>query len=149
MSPCSMISFIYWPILIHFFSFFKIFFKFIFRERGSGVEGREMSMFKRYINHLTLTCPQLRTWSKTQACALTGKQTNDLLVHRPALNPLSHTSQGNSLLFQQCVFLFPRCQHFHAEVTVNTYLENVVKFALFTCLVPMILFTFANYLSNK
>ena len=31
----------------------------------------------------------------TQACALTGNQTGDSLVHRPALNPLSHTSQGS------------------------------------------------------
>ena len=29
-----------------------------------------------------------------QACALAGNQTNDCLVHRPALYPLSHTSQG-------------------------------------------------------
>ena len=27
-------------------------------------------------------------------CALTGNQTGDLSVHTPALNPLSHTSQG-------------------------------------------------------
>ena len=30
----------------------------------------------------------------TQACTLTGNQTNGLLIHRLALNPLSHTSQG-------------------------------------------------------
>ena len=29
-------------------------------------------------------------WSATQTCALTGNP----LVHRPAINPLSHTSQG-------------------------------------------------------
>ena len=31
-----------------------------------------------------------------QACVLTGNRTSDLLVHRPALNPLSHTSQSES-----------------------------------------------------
>ena len=36
----------------------------------------------------------LWTWPTTQACALTGNQTGDPLVHRPALHPLSHTSQG-------------------------------------------------------
>ena len=41
--------------------------------------------------------PALGTWSATQACALTGNRTRDLLVHRLALNPLSLTSQGKSL----------------------------------------------------
>ena len=36
----------------------------------------------------------LGTWPTTQACALTGNRTGDLLVHRPVLNPLSHTSHG-------------------------------------------------------
>ena len=36
----------------------------------------------------------LGTWPATQACALTGNQTGDPLLHSPALNPLSHTSQG-------------------------------------------------------
>ena len=33
----------------------------------------------------------------TQACALRGNQTSDLLVHRPTLSQLSHTSQGRLL----------------------------------------------------
>ena len=41
-------------------------------------------------------CPLLETWPPTQACVLTGNRTTDPLVHRPALNPLSHTSQGNN-----------------------------------------------------
>ena len=45
---------------------------------------------------LLLTCPSLGTWPATQACALTGNRTRDPLVHRLALNPLSHTSQGLS-----------------------------------------------------
>ena len=43
---------------------------------------------------LPLTHPLLETWPATQACALTGNQTGNPLVHRPALSPLSHTSQG-------------------------------------------------------
>ena len=39
----------------------------------------------------------LGTWSTTQACALTGNQTSDPVVHRPALSPLTHTSQGSIL----------------------------------------------------
>ena len=37
----------------------------------------------------------------TQAGALTGNRTGDTLVYRPALNPLSHTSQGHILYFRQ------------------------------------------------
>ena len=35
------------------------------------------------------------------ACAPTGNQRGDPFVHRPALNPLSHTSQGSFF------FIFP------------------------------------------
>ena len=54
---------------------------------------------------LSCATPSLGTWPATQACALTGNRTGDLLVHRPALNPLSDTSQGSLFLttniFQQ------------------------------------------------
>ena len=71
-----------------FFFFFKILF-IIFRERGREKER------KRNINvWLPLMFPLLGTWPATQACALTGNWTGDPLVRRPALNPLSHTSQG-------------------------------------------------------
>ena len=42
------------------------------------------------------TRPLLGTWPTTQAYALTGDRTSDPLVRRLVLNPLSHTSQGNS-----------------------------------------------------
>ena len=38
--------------------------------------------------------PLLGTWPTTQACVLTENWTGDPLVHRPALNSLSHTNQG-------------------------------------------------------
>ena len=53
-------------------------------------------MCKRYIDWLPHAYPQLVTWPRTQACALTGNRTGDFLVHRPVLNPLSHTNQGSS-----------------------------------------------------
>ena len=53
------------------------------------------------VKHSLICCllhtPNWETWAPTQACALTGKQTNDCLVCRPVLNPPSHTSHG------QCV----------------------------------------------
>ena len=51
-------------------------------------------MCKRYLDQLPLTCPHLRTWPATQACALTRNQTSDPLIYSLVLKPLSHTSQG-------------------------------------------------------
>ena len=51
-------------------------------------------MPERYIDQLPLAHPQPGTWPTTQACALIGNLTGNLSVPRPALNPLSHTSQG-------------------------------------------------------
>ena len=77
------------------FSFIKRFY--LFLDRG---EGREEER-KRSINMwLRLTCPLLGTWPATQACALTGNWTGDLLVCRLALNQLSHTSQGSGNLLK-------------------------------------------------
>ena len=56
-------------------------------------------MYERYIIWLPLTRPQQGTWPTTQACALTGNRTSSLSDHRPALSPLSHTSQGHLLIF--------------------------------------------------
>ena len=43
---------------------------------------------------LGLELPLPGTWPGIQACALAGNQTGDPLLHRPVLNPLSHTIQG-------------------------------------------------------
>ena len=51
-------------------------------------------MCERYINQLPLAYPQLGTRPATQTCALVGNRTDDPVVRRPALNPLSHTSHG-------------------------------------------------------
>ena len=69
---------------------YLVFFKFyLFLEKG-----REKEREKNISVWLPLVDPQLGTWPSTQACALTGNQTVNPLVHRPALNPLSHTCQG-------------------------------------------------------
>ena len=75
---------------------FLLFFKFIFRERRreGEKEGEKYGCIKENINWLSLAHPHLGTWPTTQACTLTGNQTHDLSIHRPVLNPLSHTSQG-------------------------------------------------------
>ena len=66
-------------------------FIYLILDRGKGREK------KREINvnmWLPLAHPELGTWPATQACALAGNQTSDPLVHRLALNQLSHTIQG-------------------------------------------------------
>ena len=71
------------------YSFFKRFY--LFLDRG---EGREKERERNINVWLPLVHPQLGTWPKTQAYALTGNRTGNPLVCRPELNPLSHTSQG-------------------------------------------------------
>ena len=87
---------------------FLCFFKnilFIFLERGEGWKKEK----ERNINvWLPLMLSPLGTWPATQACALTRNLTGDLPVHRPALNPLSCTSQGCFSVFLQwntCVII--------------------------------------------
>ena len=73
-------------------------------EIGAGKEKER----KRNINvWLPLTCPLLGNWPATQACSPTGNQTCDLWVHRPALSPLSHTSQGRTDVFFSLVGVTP------------------------------------------
>ena len=70
----------------------KIIFKdfiYLYLEKGEG-KGKEREI---NINvWLPLMCPLLGTWPATQACALTGNQTSDPLVHRLVLNSLSQSS---------------------------------------------------------
>ena len=81
---------------IQFFTVFIYFLKinYFFLERE---EGREKEREKNINVWLPPTHPLLAT----QACALTGNQTGDPLVRRPTLSPLSHTSQGFSIYFNQ------------------------------------------------
>ena len=70
---------------------FKVLFYYLFLDRGEAGENER----DRNINvWLPLEHPVLGTLPATQACALTGNRTSDPLVHRLALSPLSHTSQG-------------------------------------------------------
>ena len=73
--------------------FFKDFI-YVFLDRG---EEWEKERERNITVWLPLMCPLPRTWPATQACALTRNPTNNSLVHRPVLNPLSHTSQGRNL----------------------------------------------------
>ena len=87
--------FLYYYLLIIIFhanykpTFFLDFIFYLFLERGEGKEReRNISVW------WPLEHPLLGTWPAIQASALTGDRTGDPLVLRPALNPLSHTSQG-------------------------------------------------------
>ena len=71
-------------LIIHFL-FFKGFISLFLERKEKEREGN--------INVWLHSCPLLGTWLATQACALTGNRTGNSLVRRPALNPLSYTSQ--------------------------------------------------------
>ena len=74
-------------------SFFLRLYFFTLRERArKGERDRNISVW------LPLTCPPPRTQPAAQACSLTGNRIRDPLVCRPALNPLSHSSQGHWLI---------------------------------------------------
>ena len=85
----SMVSFIFFILL-----FFKDFMCFTFREVGWGWEREGEKHVKDTSFGWLSHAPYWRSWPATQACALTGNRTSDLLIHRLVLKPLSHTSQG-------------------------------------------------------
>ena len=55
-------------------------------------------------DRLPFTGSQPGTWPTTQACALTGNRTGELSVCRPALNPLSHNSQGSTTVLNTSIY---------------------------------------------
>ena len=75
---------------------------------------------------LHLERPLLGTWPATQAGALTGNQTGYPLVRRPALNPMTHASQG------YIVFVFVICLPSFG-VSVMDASNGVGKCALLFC----------------
>ena len=81
-----------------FYFFFKHFI-YLFLERGQGREKERETNVDVWEKHRSFAShtPPTGTWPVTQACALTGNQTSDILVCRTMLNPLSHTSQGSSV----------------------------------------------------
>ena len=83
------------------YNFQKIFI-YLFLKRG---ERREKERDRNINVWLPLTCPLLGTWPTTQACALTGNQTSDPLVHRLTPSPLSHTSQGKTIIYNLFLIL--------------------------------------------
>ena len=71
--------------------------------RGEGREKEREGIINVW---LSLVRPLVGTWLATQACALTGNQSGDPLVCRPALSPVSHTSQSiEGILFYDFVFV--------------------------------------------
>ena len=75
---------------------------YIFLERG---EGKKKERDRNINMWLPLAHPLLRTWPIIQACALTGSQIGNLLVHRSTLNPLSYASQDHRLWSYENYFL--------------------------------------------
>lgn len=77
-----------WNFLIYLLDSLK---DYLFIKRGKGREGEKRPCV---VVWLSPTRPLLGTWPAPQAGAQLGNQAGDRLGRRPALNPLSHTSQG-------------------------------------------------------
>ena len=95
------------------------------------------------IHQLVASHPQLGPWPTTQACALTRNQTSDLLVHRPALNPLSHTSQGNLWHFNYMSWCVP----LWVQLVWDSVLPEIVCLFSFTKLGKFSFISFPNKFS--
>ena len=85
--------YIFWVLSSFIYLFLKILF-ILFLDRG---EQKEKERERNISVWLLLVHPPLGTWPTTQACALTGNRTSDF-GSQPALNPLSYTSQGQSVI---------------------------------------------------
>ena len=82
-------------------------------------------MWERNISWPPLACSQPGTWPTTQACAQTGTLKGNLSVPMPALNPLSHTSQGN-IYFLQDDFYKIAAFHYHTLMLSDN--QSIFKF---------------------
>ena len=91
---------------------------YLFLDRG---EGREKEQERKTSVWLPRAHPLLGTWPTTQPRILTGNRTSDSLVGRPAHNPLSHTSQGKSLLFLKLQFAYFSFLHFLIQIKSSKY----------------------------
>ena len=69
---------------------------FIYLSEIEGKGGRNTDVWEIHRLVVSHTLPTGDLACKTQANARTGNRTGDLLVRRPALNPLDHTSHGKS-----------------------------------------------------
>ena len=101
-------------------------FLYFFLEREEGREKKREKERERNIDvweiHWSVaSCKQLGTWPISQACALTGNQTSDPSVLRPALNPLSHTSQGSNFILNG----YNLKQHQSCKCKITTEIWNI------------------------
>ena len=94
---------------------------FIFLERGR--EGEKERSMCGCLSHIPHRGPS----PTTQACAPTGNLIGNFLVHRPALNPLSHTSQGRKTCFwsgKWCCSLLPLIP-MYLEITMLLFSDQM------------------------
>ena len=84
----------------------KLFFKdfiYLFLEKGEGKEKKRERNIDVGARDTSNGCPLLTpSWdlAHSPGMCLTGNKTCDPSIHRLALNPLSHSSQGNKVFFK-------------------------------------------------
>ena len=72
---------------------------------------------------LSLVRPLLETSPATQAFALIGNRTSDLLVCRPILSPLSQTSEGKVDYFFKFDFILLHVRDFPKKIYIYKALK--------------------------
>ena len=92
---------------------------FIFREgKGRRKKGRQTSMCG-WVSRSA----HWGSGPKTKACALTGNQTGDPLVRRPALNPVSYTTRAK-IFFRKS---FPDKKKLKEFITTKPVLYKMLR----------------------
>ena len=88
-------------------------------------------------------CPLLGIWPTTHACAPIGNQTGDPLVHRPMLNPLSYTSQGQIPIFVMHIMAFTLLNNVPSFKNLCVYINMCTYICVCVC-VCMYIYIWSN-----
>ena len=94
--------------------------KYLFLKGGREGEGEGEKHQSVVASHV----PPTGDLAHNQACALTGNRSSNHLVHRPVLNPLSYTSQGQIPIFVRHIMAFTLLNNVPSfeNVCIHTYM---------------------------
>ena len=127
-----------WMSVSYFLLILKNFIYFQKEGKGGRKRGKETSMWEWNIDWLPLSCLLLGAWPTTQACALAGNQTSDLLVPRTALSLLNHTSQGSAIVFNKDVCDTDFCTFYFKNIMFTLFLHCPVNVYINSCGCPAV-----------
>ena len=125
-----------WPYFCNGYLFFlKVLFILLLERREGRERERERNIYVRNIDWLPLTCPQLGTWPATQARALSGNWTGDVLVLTGVQSTDPHQPGCSGCLFSA---VFNRLYLCGMQLRINFPIQqdNVPELLSFINLLP-------------